>query len=268
MSPVQFGSHTHSQLVPLNCKYLPPGETHLGGSVAVSRASSRVFNPSSVVFRASSRVFNPSSVVFRASSRVFNPSSVVFKTSIRPLNSVSFVFNSASVVFNASMRLTCSDTLRPSILFDRAKSAFLSSAFVAFKVSIRPLNSVSLVFNPSSVLFRASNRVFTPSILAETPTSPSKQYTSPSTRTFGVLKTISEYSPVVSKYTSPSWLFRVTLLSVSSLSTGYPETMVSSFVKSASRARRTQRCASTSVKKSVSTTSRRLLLVAMRFVNR
>ena len=65
------------------------------------------------------------------------------------------------------------------------------------------------------------------SILAEIPTSPSKQYTSPSTRTFGVFKTISEYSPVVSTYTSPSWLFRVTLLNVSSLSTGFPETFVS-----------------------------------------
>jgi hypothetical protein len=45
--PVQFGSHTHSQLVPLNCKYLPPGGTHFGGSVAVSKASSRVFSGSS-----------------------------------------------------------------------------------------------------------------------------------------------------------------------------------------------------------------------------
>ena len=99
VSPVQFGSHTQSQFVPLNCRYLPPGGTHLGGSAA--------------------------------------------------------------------------------------------------------------------------------SILAEIPTSPSKQYTSPSTRTFGVFKTISEYSPVVSTYTSPSWLFRVTLLNVSSLSTGFPETFVS-----------------------------------------
>ena len=147
-------------------------------------------------------------------------------------------------------------------------SLVFNPSSVVFKVSMRTLSSVSLVFNPSSVVFRASSRVSTPSILAETPTSPSKQYTSPSTRTFGVLKTISEYSPVVSTYTSPSWLFRVTLLSVSSLSTGYPETMVSSFVKSASRARRTQRCASKSVKKSVSTTSRRLLPVAMHFVNR
>ena len=64
-------------------------------------------------------------------------------------------------------------------------------------------------------------------VFAEIPTSPSKQYTSPSTRTFGVFKTISEYSPVVSTYTSPSWLFRVTLLNVSSLSTGFPETFVS-----------------------------------------
>ena len=99
VSPVQFGSHTQSQFVPLNCRYLPPGGTHLGGSAA--------------------------------------------------------------------------------------------------------------------------------SILAEIPTSPSKQYTSPSTRTFGVFKTISEYSPVVSTYTSPSWLFRVTLLKVSSLSTGFSETIVS-----------------------------------------
>ena len=79
--PVQFGSHTHSQLVPLNCKYLPPGGTHFGGSVAVSRASSRVFNPSSVLFRASIR---PSSSV----SLVFNSLSVVFKASIRPASSV------------------------------------------------------------------------------------------------------------------------------------------------------------------------------------
>ena len=99
VSPVQFGSHTQSQFVPLNCRYLPPGGTHLGGSAA--------------------------------------------------------------------------------------------------------------------------------SILAEIPTSPSKQYTSPSTRTLGVFKTISEYSPVVSTYTSPSWLFRVTLLNVSSLSTGFPEMIVS-----------------------------------------
>ena len=145
VSPVQFGSHTHSQFVPLNCRYLPPGGTHFGGSVAVSRASNWVLMLSSVVF----------------------------------------------------------------------------------KVSMRPLNSVSLVFNPSSVVFKASKRVSTPSILAEIPTSPSKQYTSPSMRTFGVFKTISEYSPVVSTYTSPSWLFRVTLLNVSSLSTGFPETFVS-----------------------------------------
>ena len=127
---------------------------------------------------------------------------------MRPLNSVSLVFNASSVVSKASNRV-------------------FNASSVVFKVSMRPLNSVSLVFKASSVLFRASKRVSIPSILAEIPTSPSKQYTSPSTRTFGVFKTISEYSPVVSTYTSPSWLFRVTLLNVSSLSTGFPEMIVS-----------------------------------------
>ena len=127
---------------------------------------------------------------------------------MRPLNSVSLVFNASSVVSKASNRV-------------------FNASSVVFKVSMRPLNSVSLVFKASSVLFRASKRVSIPSILAEIPTSPSKQYTSPSTRTFGAFKTISEYSPVVSTYTSPSWLFRVTLLNVSSLSTGFPEMIVS-----------------------------------------
>jgi hypothetical protein len=62
----------------------------LGESVAISRASSRVFNPSSVLFKASMRLASPAStplssasVAFKASILLFNPSSVAFKSSTR-----------------------------------------------------------------------------------------------------------------------------------------------------------------------------------------
>ena len=228
MLPVQFGSHTHSQLIPLNCKYLPPGGTHLGGSGAVSRASSRVFNPSCVLFKASKRLRNPSFVLFRAS--------------IRPANSVSLVLNPSFVLFKASKRLH-------------------NPSFVLFRASIRPANSVSLVLKSPAVELKSLAPSW--SIRWERPTSPPKQYTSPSTRTFWLFKTISASVPTLSMYTSPFSFETVTLFKSLWCVTGFFGDVRQSSAEMRSSVRRTHRWACADVVERAKRTTRSPLVVIL-----